>query len=350
MIAVRDLRVRYPAAREDAVRDFVFTAASAEVIVISGPNGSGKTTGLKALAGLVAARVRDSSTGPEQIAYVHQDPYMFARRVSGNIAYGLRSTGTPRALRHERVRRAAQQCAVDDLLDRRATHLSGGQRQRVAIARALALERPILALDEPTANLDGASRTLVARIVRRQAAAGRTVLIASHDEAFALSVADRVFAMDQGVLAEEAYNILPGVPWYRDAVSDHREHLTEVTIGAHVTLTGVPAPPLSPDAAAARLVFRPEDVVLSRRRMESSALNELSVTVETVTPTDDGILVSLQPDGAPDVRVLAAVTKRSREALSLEPGAGLYASVKATSVRVYPDYDPAAARNRERRV
>ncbi len=328
---IRNLAVRYPEGVDDVVCGIDLEIPNGTTTVIFGPNGSGKTTGLKALAGILKPRTIEGGSVAAEFAYVHQDPYMLHRRVSANIGYGLRG-GISRGERSQidtRVRAVARRCGVVDILGRRATHLSGGQRQRVAIARALVLGRPILLLDEPTANLDRESRGLVARLVREENACGRAVVIATHDTDFALTVGDRFFTMTDGSIAETRFNIVSGsffdgdTPWI-ETVGDTR-------------LFGVPAND-HPVGGVGRAVFRPEDVVLSVDEVSSSALNEFPLRVIAVRSEAGGALVSLQHCDDPACRLDAALSMRSVASLGIAPEATVWGSIKASSVTVYPWY------------
>lgn len=331
MNRVSGLQVRYPEAAEDAVREFDLPFDKGEILVIFGPNGSGKTTGLKAIAGILKPRSMEATLPAEKFAYVHQDPFMLHRKVHGNIAYGLAPRGLGRQESAAKVREVARRCRVEDILSRRANQLSGGQRQRVAIARALAMERPVLLLDEPTANLDSESRRIVARIIREEARKGRTIIIASHDTDFALALGDRFYAMQEGVLAESDTNVIRG------RISTEEEHLSAIELGDGVRIFGkAVGEPRSGESG--RAVFRPEDVILSSTEVESSALNEIALTVEGVEESPrGGVLVALGEPGVSELRIQSEISQRSVDHLGIRPGLTLYASVKASSVAIYSE-------------
>ena len=335
MIEVRNLRVRYPESTREVVSDWTLRFDPGEVVALFGPNGGGKTTGLKAIAGILRPETIESTVGCEAFAYVHQDPLMFHRRVHANIAYGLSGTGLARSEVAGRVRVAARRCNVEEILSQRATQLSGGQRQRVAIARALVLERPVLLLDEPTANLDRESRDIVAGIVREEAAAGRSVVLASHDRDFSYKVGDRFFTMTDGALRPNAINLVRG------ATVVGEDGLAAVRAAPRVRLFGRAVGPLAAGEGA-RAIFRPEDVVLSRTNVTSSALNIAPMRVTRVSsPGEEGVLVELAHREADTVRFSAMISRRSLHRLEIRPGANLFAATKASSIAVYADSRPA---------
>lgn len=166
----------------------------AAAYVLTGSNGTGKSTLLRILAGLESAEVRSvsilgtaTSLAPyprilrDAVVYVHQHPVMFSTSVAGNIAYGLHTRGLSRAEIEHRVAAAMQWAGVEHLRSNKPATLSGGEKQRVALARAHVLQPKLLLLDEPTSNLDGAAREQVIALIPSLVAAGSTVVMACHD-------------------------------------------------------------------------------------------------------------------------------------------------------------------------
>ena len=162
--------------------------------VLTGANGTGKSTLLRIMAGLEPAkaqlvRFRDTPVQlhpypqamREAIVYVHQHPVMFSTSVQKNIAYGLRARRMAHAEIHERVEEAMSWAGVVHLRDRDPTTLSGGEKQRIALARAKVLQPKLLLLDEPTANLDGSAREQVIALIPSIVNAGSSVVMACHD-------------------------------------------------------------------------------------------------------------------------------------------------------------------------
>jgi heme exporter protein A len=151
------------------------TLAPGEVLLLRGPNGIGKTTLLRTLAGLQPALTGMVEVAPDSIAYAaHADGLKATLTVAENLGFwaGIYGTGS--------IDAAMRAFDVAHLRDRLAQNLSAGQKRRLGLARLLVTGRPIWALDEPTVSLDAASVALFAQAVRAHVAAGGAALIATH--------------------------------------------------------------------------------------------------------------------------------------------------------------------------
>ena len=207
-LSVRGLAVTY--GDLCAVDGVDLEVAAGEVVALLGASGSGKSSLLRAVAGLEDVAAGEVAWDGRSMVRVpvhkrgfglmFQDGQLFEHRdVGSNIAYGL--SGLPRAQRGERVREMLELVGLPGFERRRVTTLSGGQAQRVALARALAPAPRLLLLDEPLSALDRALReqlaTDVRTILRR---GGTTALYVTHDQDEAMTVADRVGVMEAGRL------------------------------------------------------------------------------------------------------------------------------------------------------
>jgi len=188
--------------------------ADGEMVVIVGASGCGKSTLLRLVAGLEvpsAGRVLldgvdITHTDPSRrdIAMVFQNYALYPHMsVFGNMAYGLKLRGLPKAEIVRRVDEAAGMLGLDGLLGRKPRQLSGGQRQRVAMGRAIVREPKLFLFDEPLSNLDAKLRVQVRADIRKlQRRLGVTSLYVTHDQVEAMTLADRLVVMHQGRAAQ----------------------------------------------------------------------------------------------------------------------------------------------------
>jgi len=199
-----------------------FDVTRGSVVALMGPSGSGKTTILRTIAAIEpfdagTIAIDDVTFGggsPVPAAVVRQ-----LRRKVGLVFQfhclfehlpalknvwlaPVHAHGMPIALAKHRARDLLCALGVDDRAEALPRELSGGEAQRVAIARALAVDPPLLLMDEPTASLDTARRTELADLLRSLTGQNRTIVIATHDEEFARSCANRVLHVAGGMVSE----------------------------------------------------------------------------------------------------------------------------------------------------
>jgi multiple sugar transport system ATP-binding protein len=162
-VAVKDLRLSYGSV--DVLNKLNIDIADGEFIVLLGPSGCGKSTLLNCIAGLLditdgqifikGKNVTWEEPKDRGIGMVFQSYALYPQMtVRGNLAFGLKNAGLPRAEIEQRIARAAEILQIQPLLDRKPAALSGGQRQRVAIGRALVRDVDVFLFDEPLSNLD----------------------------------------------------------------------------------------------------------------------------------------------------------------------------------------------------
>jgi thiamine transport system ATP-binding protein len=235
-LAVRDLVVRYPGARDvapvTAVDRVDLDVPAGQVLALLGPSGCGKSSLLRAVAGLEpptagsvrwdGADLRGLPVHRRGFGLVFQDGQLFPHRdVAGNVGYGLPGVG--RAARDVRVGELLDLVGLPGYQHREVATLSGGERQRVALARSLAPRPRLLLLDEPLSALDRSLRERLADDLRSVlVATGTTALLVTHDQDEAFTVADRVAVMAAGRLLQVAD---PETLWRRPADRDVAEFL-----------------------------------------------------------------------------------------------------------------------------
>ena len=190
-----------------------------ERVVIIGPSGSGKSTFLRCINGLepvtsgrvVVDGLEVGGTGVQlsrvrsAVGMVFQLFNLFPHKTAlQNIMLGpVKVLGLSRDEAKRRALRLLERVGLSDKADEYPGRLSGGQQQRVAIARALAMSPKVMLFDEPTSALDPELVGEVLEVMRQLASEGMTMIVVSHEMAFAADIADRVIVMDKGVIVEE---------------------------------------------------------------------------------------------------------------------------------------------------
>jgi len=182
-----------------------------QITSIVGVNGAGKTSLLNILAGLDTANggrvfIQDDEVDPAQLrthcTMVFQKSVMFGTSVYENVAFGLRVNRVSGRDIPEKVASALRVVNLDGFENRNARKLSVGEQQRVAIARALALQRDVLLVDEPTANLDPANAMIIEHALK-ESATSRAVMLSTHNLSQARRLSDRVIHLYRGRVVEE---------------------------------------------------------------------------------------------------------------------------------------------------
>jgi molybdate transport system ATP-binding protein len=311
-----------------------------EVVALVGPSGAGKTTILRALAGLRRARGRVSVDGTQwldsargidlpaeerSVGLVFQEYALFPHlTVRKNVEFGSKDGA-----------HLLERFGLGKLASAKPRELSGGERQRVALARALAPDPAVLLLDEPLAALDAHTRGEVRaelQLILRET--DRPTLVVTHDFEDAATLATRVGVLVQGrlrqlgspaelvaapadpfVAALTGANVLPGlarrVAW-----------LTELELPGGERIRSTDAV----EGAAVALVY-PWDVTLSRTAPDDSAQNHLEGAVASLVPISNRVRVRVGP-------LTAEITSDSAERLALRVGDRAVASFKATATRL----------------
>ena len=182
-----------------------------EFIVILGPSGCGKSTLLRMIAGLETVtsgeifinniKVNDVEPMDRNIAMVFQNYALYPHMtVYNNMSYGLKIAGFSKKEIKERVDKASEMLQIKEYLERKPRELSGGQRQRVAMGRAIVRNPAVFLFDEPLSNLDAKLRIQMRLEIKSlQKKLGTTSLFVTHDQVEAMTLADRIIVMNEGV-------------------------------------------------------------------------------------------------------------------------------------------------------
>jgi molybdate transport system ATP-binding protein len=338
--------------------DVALSVPAGSCLALAGPSGAGKTSVLRAIAGLLAPSAGRVACGedvwfdaaahvsvaPERrgVGYVFQEYALFAHLPAWrNVAYGLR--GMSREERRARALELLERFGIGELADARPMTLSGGERQRVALARALAPRPSVLLLDEPLSALDTRTRreasSELAAVLRE---ASVPSLLVTHDFTEAALLGDRVAVMDAGRIAQEGTAAelaaspatafvadLTGAVVLRGVATRGHDGLTRVALdgGGSVTVA-------EPGAGRVAVSVYPWEISLlpAGWRPEGSAANHLAVEIVTVTEIGTRVRVGL---AAPQP-LTAEVTGPAVARLGLAPGQRVVASWKATATRLVP--------------
>jgi energy-coupling factor transport system ATP-binding protein len=223
MIEITALRYRYPTSSEPVLNVSRWVAESSEFVLLAGSSGSGKTTFLRSLVGLVphfyggwfggqvciagrdTRRYRPAALA-DLVGYIGQEPetQTLLDRVRDEVAFALENLGFPPAVVAARVEEALHLLGIVHLRDRPLETLSGGERQRVVLATALALRPRILVLDEPTSQLDPwAADALIESLRRLVDDLGLTVILAEHRLDRVLASATRLTVLQDGTIRHD---------------------------------------------------------------------------------------------------------------------------------------------------
>lgn len=328
------------------------------VTVLFGRSGSGKTTIIDAVAGLLrpnAGRVAvdervlfDTRTGlwlpphKRRLGYVFQEGRLFPHlTVRQNLAYGR--WFAPRRATREDPHKVTELLGIGHLLDRRPARLSGGEKQRVAIGRALLASPRLILADEPLAALDDARKAeILPYFERLRDEVSVPILYVTHSAAEVARLATSVVALQDGkvlrqgpaseVLADPS--VAPtgirsvGAVLQARVQCHHADGLTELDAGGQSLFL----PRIShPVGAALRVRIPAQEVIVSSKAPDGlSALNVLSGAVDSVRAGDGpGAIVSMKTTAG---TVLARVTRRSVETLGLQPGVPCYAVIKTVAI------------------
>src|SRR5579883_2615941 len=211
-VALRKVVKKYD--RTEAVRGIDLDIEDKEFIVLVGPSGCGKSTTLRMIAGLEEVTdgeiliggdlVNDVPPKDRDIAMVFQNYALYPHMtVFENMSFGLRLKKFPKPEIKSRVENAARILGINELLDRRPRQLSGGQRQRVAMGRAIVRNPKVFLFDEPLSNLDAKLRVQMRTEIKKVHQTVRTTTIyVTHDQVEAMTLADRVVVMNQGIIEQ----------------------------------------------------------------------------------------------------------------------------------------------------
>jgi putative spermidine/putrescine transport system ATP-binding protein len=301
-----------------ALDELSLTIRRGEFICLLGPSGCGKSTALNCIAGLLPLSggsiwldaTRIDTLPPERRGFgmVFQNYALFPHMsVARNVAFGLRMRGVAGSEITARVARALKLVQLVGQEHKLPGQLSGGQQQRVAIARAIVIEPPLILMDEPLSNLDAKLRLETRSEIRRiHRELGRSTVYVTHDQDEALSLADRIVVLKDGVVqqiatpqevyAQPANLEVARFMGYRNVLElavEREENGRVMLAGADMRLTGVRKQPLAGGRAC--VAIRPEEIVVGEA---PDGINTIAGRVDNVEYCGrDSLLDVVMPSG-----------------------------------------------------
>jgi len=351
MIKIENLCVDFPIFSLRNVNLFI---KKGEFFVLLGPTGAGKTVLLEAIAGLIPVKrgkiyiggrdVTDSPPEKRDVSILYQDLALFPHlTVLGNIKYGLRFKKNNPVRAKKIMSELIEKLHLAPLLNRLPETLSGGEKQRVALARALVVEPCVLLLDEPLSSLDPSFREEVREYLKRlHQDTGITFFMVTHDFEDVLYLATKAAMMNQGEIEQvgevsdifqkpsshfvanfvRAKNILSG------KLVEKKGHIFIDTGNIKVEVTNCN---LESGREKVYFTVRPEDIVISRNPLSSSARNLLSGRVQEILHRGPVLYVTVDVGE----KITALITKASFEEMELRKGDKVFLAFKATAVHVF---------------
>ncbi len=324
-----------------------------EYYVVLGMSGAGKSLLLEMIAGLVTPDngtiiingkdITRERIQNRRVGLVFQDHAIFPHlTVRENIAYGLHNRKITKEEIRRRTATLAQQMNIAMLLQRRPSTLSGGELQRVALARTLASDPMLLLLDEPLASLDVQIRSGLRRLLRQIHQNGQTIIHVTHDYEEAISLATRVAVLHEGKIvqsgtADEVFHrpqsefvahfigIRNFFPAALTAVPGHTDGTATAVVNDTVRVTLLSGHP----PRMGNIMIRGEDIVISRKKAVTSAVNNFEGTVTDIHPGIHGMELHIDAG----IHLVAVITKQSLNDLEIKEGDTVWASFKASAVR-----------------
>lgn len=327
-------------------------AEKGDYLALIGPTGSGKSLLLETIIGfytpekgriiLEGRDITDLPPDMRQISIVYQDHMLFPHMdIFENIAYALRKKLRDKKQIEAEVKQIAGVLGIDELLYRKPGTLSGGEKQRAALARSLVVRPKLLLLDEPFSALDARTKERLREMLKKAIIGySTTVLHVTHDFEDVWALANHVVVIRKGEVMQagdpESVFRRPspdfvaeflGTNMLKGKVKALEGKLTVVETESLEIYSSDPAVPGEEVAVS----IRPEEIILARGAVESSARNILKGKVSGIFKKEHTVMAEVQIG---DAEIKAVVTPTSCEMLDLQQGKEIYAVFKASNTRI----------------
>lgn len=331
------------------------------VTVLFGHSGSGKTTCLRAMAGLeklshgffsLPGEVwQDSQQGhfvptyKRNIGYVFQEAGLFPHlSVRKNLEYGLKRV--PEARRKVDMNSICSLLGIEHLLERSTTRLSGGERQRISIARALLTSPDLLLMDEPLSALDnGRKAEILPYLETLHKELSIPVIYVTHSVEELARLADHIVLFDQGkIVASDSAIAIMSDPQYQGlfgdglgsildtTIAEHcNDHVTRLDVGGNIDFWIREHYGIIGEQYRCRILASDVSVCLTRPK-DSSISNELLTTIVQIEPATKLGEIALVLETNNGIRLLSLITQRSLQQLGLSSGMKVWAQIKSVAI------------------
>lgn len=330
-----------------------------EFLVLVGPSGCGKSTALRCLAGLEEITkgniwidervVNDVPPKDRDIAMVFQSYALYPHMsVYDNMAFGLKLRKTPKDEIERRVQEAAKILGITQLLDRKPKQMSGGQRQRVALGRAIVRDPKVFLFDEPLSNLDAKLRVQTrAEITKLHLKLGTTFIYVTHDQTEALTMADRIAVLKDGVLQQadtpqhlydHPDNVFvagfigsPAMNFFSGTITGNANEMYVDSGGVRIRLAQSEVKQLGADQVGREIIFgiRPEDIHHPKYKPSGITEQLIEATVDVTELMGNEIFVYLLSND--EQSFIARVDPRS----DLHPGDKVQMALNADKIHIF---------------
>ena len=348
MIAIKNLKIDLG---DFLLRDINLEINSGEYFIILGPTGAGKTVLLEAIAGLYPVlggevwidgrEVTRLSPEKRSIGIVYQDYSLFPHlSVEENIAFGLRLRKYPKGEIKEKVNAIAKIVGVTHLLERKPQTLSGGEQQKVALARVLITEPEVLLLDEPLSALDPETKErMQAALKELHHRVGVTIIHVTHDFEEAVALGHQVAVLNEGriaqvgtpeeILRKPDSEFVAHFALSRNIFSGEAEEGEDGHIV--VDIGGIKLAAITELRGEVRLSLRPEDIIISKEPIHSTARNCFQGVVSDIVHRGSVVYVTvtLPPE------FICLITRQAFEELELREKVSVWVIFKASALHVF---------------
>lgn len=322
-----------------------------EYFIILGPTGAGKTILLESIAGLHPIKSGEiwlngsevTNLEPERrgIGFVYQDYALFPHlSVKGNLLFGLKQKRRSKGEMQLIVKWVTGLLGVSHLLERNPSTLSGGERQKVALARALSISPQVLLLDEPLSALDPHAREGVQQELRQiHHRLKATIVHVTHDFEEAIALGDRIAVLGEGRILQvgtpEQIFRQPNSEFVARFAMSRNIFAGEVRDAddGHVTITieGMKLEVVAELRGKLHASLRPEDILISREPLRSSARNCLRGTITHINDRGSTLYLTVSTP----LDFICLLTRRSFEEMGLRVGEEVYITFKASAIHVF---------------